>query len=43
MITHGMIIRIQYNMGRKELALNESTKESYPQREIGKYAIARKD
>lgn len=24
----GMIIRIKYNMGRKELALNESTKEN---------------
>ena len=29
MITHGMIIRIKYNTGRKELALNESTKENY--------------
>ena len=39
----GMIIRIKYNMGRKELALNESSKENYTQREIGKYEIARKD
>ena len=43
MITHGMIIRIKYNMGRKELALNESTKENYTQREIGKYELARKE
>ena len=39
----GMIISIKYNTGRKELALNESTKENYIQREIGQYAIAGKD
>ena len=43
MITHGMIISIKYNTGRKELTLNESTKENYTQREIGKYEIASKD
>lgn len=37
MITQGMIISIRLNKERKELALNDT------QREIGKYAIARKD